>query len=129
MNRADYPRAWRKISRIIRRVAGNCCEQCGIVNGVPLPSGRSGRVVLTVAHIGAPRATGEGWIPGNKHDKHDVRRENLRALCQRCHLALDLEDHIAHARSTRAKRKREQAERAGQLELFTDLGGTQHAKS
>ena len=126
MNLADYPRAWRKISRTIRRIAGNQCEQCGIANGTPLPSGRAGRVVLTVAHIGAPFANG---APGNKHDKHDVRRENLLALCQRCHLTLDLEDHIAHAKATRTNRKREQAQRAGQLELFTELGGTQHAKS
>ncbi len=125
MNLADYPHAWRKVSRTIRRVAGNHCEQCQISNGAPLPSGRPGRVVLTVAHIGAPRATGHGWSAGNKHDKHDVRRENLRALCQRCHLALDLEDHIAHAQATRARQRREKAQCAGQLDLFRE--GVQHA--
>lgn len=119
MDLADYPRSWkRKVSPLIRRIAGDRCEQCGIANGLPLPSGRAGRVVLTVAHIGAPLATGAGWKPGNKHDKHDIRRENLLALCQRCHLALDLEDHIAHARATRQRKKREQARDAGQLELF-----------
>lgn len=118
MDLARYPPGWRKISRVIRRVAGNRCERCGVANGVPLPSGRAGRVVLTVAHLGVPLATGTGWRPGDKHDKHDVRRENLQALCQACHLREDLDDHIAHARATRQRKKREQALQAGQLELF-----------
>lgn len=110
-----YPPAWRrKISPLIRRVAGNKCEWCGIANGAPLASGRLGRVVLTVAHLGTPYANGQ---PGDKHDKHDVRRENLAALCQRCHLRFDLEDHLQHARVTRQRKKREQAQGAGQLTL------------
>lgn len=119
MDISRYPPGWRKISRTIRRIAGDHCEQCGISNGLPLPSGRPGKVVLTVAHIGAPLATGAGWRSGDKHDKHDVRRENLLALCQRCHLAIDLEDHIAHARATRQRKKREQARLSGQIELFS----------
>lgn len=115
MDKSRYPPGWSKISKTIRRVAGNRCEQCGIANGLPLPSGRSGKVVLTVAHLGTPYANGQ---PSSKHDKHDVRRENLLALCQRCHLALDLEDHIEHAKATRKRKKRELARASGQLELF-----------
>src|SRR5215469_9306307 len=107
MNKADYPHNWPKVSRTIRRIAGNRCEWCGIANGAPLPSGRAGRVVLTVAHLGAPIATGDGWKPGDKHDKHDIRRENLAALCQACHLGYDLEDHVQHARETRQRKKYE----------------------
>lgn len=113
-----YPSGWKKMSLTIRRIAGNKCEQCGIPNGVPLPSGRKGRVILTVAHIGAPLATGDGWKPGDQHDKHDVRRENLRAWCQACHLRYDLEDHIQHAKETRQRKKREAAEKSGQLRMF-----------
>lgn len=59
-------------------------------------------IVLTVAHLGAPLADG---TPGNPHDKFDCRGENLAALCQRCHLMYDLDDHIInHARTRRAKR-------------------------
>lgn len=29
----------------------------------------------------------------------------IGALCQSCHLAYDLQDHIAHARETRMKRR------------------------
>lgn len=124
---SSYPRAWkRKISPIIRRIAGNHCEWCGIANGAPLPSGRKSKVVLTVAHLGAPLATGDandiwhGWRPGNKHDKHDIRRENLAALCQACHLNFDRPDHIQHAKETRQRKKREAARAAGQLELFPE---------
>lgn len=109
-----YPSGWKKISLTIRRVAGNRCEQCGIPNGSPLPSGRNGKVVLTVAHIGAPFAN----KPGDPHDKHDVRRENLKAWCQACHLRYDLEDHIKHAKETRQRKKREQIAMSGQMELF-----------
>ena len=112
---ARYPSNWKKVSLTIRRIAGNRCEHCGIANGVPLPSGRAGKVVLTVAHLGTPFPDGR---PGDKHDKRDVRRENLAALCQKCHLSYDLEDHILHARQTRQRKKYEAAREAGQLELF-----------
>ena len=113
IDKTHYPSSWPKVSRTIRRIAGWKCEQCHIHNGAILPS--DGKVVLTVAHLGTPFAHGR---PGNKHDKHDVRRENLAALCQRCHLSLDLEDHIQHARKTRSRKKREAALDAGQLSLF-----------
>lgn len=124
MDPTRYPTAWPKISLTIRRIAGQRCEFCGVPNGSPLPSGRAGRVVLTVAHLGAPYATGDandaghGWRPGDAHDKHDVRRESLAALCQACHLRLDLDDHIAHAKETRQRKRREAALNAGQLSMF-----------
>src|SRR5579859_3249226 len=118
MKRSDYPDNWEKVSRAIRRIAKWRCEWCGVANGVPLPSGRAGLVVLTVAHLGAPLATGtSGYRPGDKHDKHDVRRENLAALCQRCHLRFDLDDHIAHAKATRQRKEREAIRASGQLTL------------
>ncbi len=112
MDKSRYPTNWAKVSRTIRRIAGWRCEWCHVANGVPLPSGRKGKVVLTVAHLGTPYADGR---PGNKHDKHDVRRENLAALCQACHLRYDLADHLAHARLTRIRKKREQILATGQL--------------
>ena len=57
---------------------------------------------LTVAHLGTPHADGR---PGDKHDKHDCRPENLAALCQRCHLAFDLADHVRHGRATRQRHR------------------------
>ena len=114
-----YPSNWRKVSLTIRRIAGWRCEWCHIPNGAPLPSGRAGKVVLTVAHLGTPYADGRS---GDKHDKHDIRRENLAALCQACHLRYDLDEHIAHAKETRHRKKRELAHTAGQLPLFGEQG-------
>ncbi|MBV9690538.1 MAG: hypothetical protein JO202_12625 [Ktedonobacteraceae bacterium] len=117
MDMSRYPSNWRKVSLTIRRVAGWRCEWCKIENGAPLPSGRAGKVVLTVAHLGTPYADGR---PGNKHDKHDIRRENLAALCQACHLRYDLDELIQHARETRGRKKIESALASGQLLLFAD---------
>lgn len=118
MDRKRYPSNWRKVSLTIRRIAGWQCEWCHVPNGAPLPSGRTGKVVLTVAHLGIPYINGQ---PGNKHDKHDIRRENLVALCQRCHLLYDLSDHIEHAKETRTRKKKQRLVATGQLELFTEF--------
>lgn len=115
MRRELYPHNWRKVSLTIRRIVGNCCEWCGVPNGAPLRSGRPGRVVLTTAHLGTPYPDGR---PGDKHDKHDIRRENLACLCQSCHLNYDRVDHILHRRENRLLRLRLALRQAGQLKLF-----------
>lgn len=115
VDKQRYPSNWRKVSLTIRRIAGWRCEWCQIANGAPLPSGRAGKVILTVAHLGTAYANGQ---PGNKRDKHDVRRENLAALCQACHLRYDIDEHVVHARETRSRKKQEQAHAAGQMSLF-----------
>lgn len=112
VDKKRYGSNWKKISLTIRRIAGNRCEFCGVSNGSALRSGRKGKVILTVAHLGVAYANGK---PGNIHDKHDVRRENLKALCQACHLRYDIEEHIENARKTRNKKKLTAALSAGQL--------------
>jgi hypothetical protein len=114
MDYSRYPPDWREISLRVRIEANWRCEWCGAVNGRDHPETGS-RVVLTVAHLGAEREDGS---PGDKHDKMDVRRVNLAALCQRCHLNFDRDEHLANARETR-RRKREAA---GQL-VLGDIGG------
>lgn len=104
MNRADYPRDWPAISMRIRARSGQKCEWCGAPNREPHPDTGS-IVVLTVAHLGVAKLDG---TPGDKHDKRDCRDENLAALCQRCHLNYDRDDHVRHAAETR-RRKREDA--------------------
>jgi hypothetical protein len=99
--RTVYPPDWKLISLRIRfeRAQGKC-EWCGAVYQQPHPVTGS-IVVLTVAHLGAPRDDGS---PGDKHDKSDCRDVNLAALCQRCHLNFDREDHLARQRLNRLKR-------------------------
>lgn len=125
-----YPPDWADIRARIQARAGDRCEWCGVQNGavgyrrtvdgsfVPweedgeLPEeGRPVRIVCTTAHLGTPHADG---TPGDKHDKHDVRDENLAFLCQRCHLIYDRDEHLANAAQTRRQKKIE----AGQLELI-----------
>lgn len=109
MDLSRYPANWRDISLRIREREGWRCKWCYAINGEPHPQTGS-IVVLTVAHLGAPLPDG---TPGNKHDKMDVREENLAALCQRCHLNYDRDEHMLNAARTRDRKRRA----AGQLAL------------
>ena len=106
---ARYPKDWRVISqRIKARSDGRCeCEgECGLHRTHPGPrrclevhgtaaTWARGRIVLTVAHL--------------NHQPEDCRDENLKAMCQRCHLRYDITHHQINAARTRrlAKRNRE----------------------
>lgn len=95
MQRHRYPVNWEEISlRIRKERARDRCEWCGAHNAQPHPRTGS-KVILTTAHLGVPKPVGS---PGNKHDKMDVREENLAALCQSCHLAYDRNDQITNRR-------------------------------
>ena len=95
-NRALYPADWPEISLKKRTKAGWKCEgspkypDCRAAAGRPHPVTGS-LVVLTVAHL--------------DHDPGNVDDDNLRAWCQRCHLAYDAQHHAANAAATRAARK------------------------
>jgi 5-methylcytosine-specific restriction endonuclease McrA len=85
-----YPRDWAAISREIRELSNNTCEFCGAKNRALHPITGS-RVILTVAHL--------------DHDTTNNARENLRALCQRCHLRYDKDHHKKNAAKTRRMKK------------------------
>jgi hypothetical protein len=76
---------------------------------------REVKVILTVHHMGIDKPDG---TPGDRHDKLDVREDNLVALCQRCHLFADLDIHVEKARETRQLKKRALIEASGQLKLW-----------
>ncbi|MBI5950207.1 MAG: hypothetical protein HY865_01005 [Chloroflexi bacterium] len=113
-----YPENWREISLCIRERSGGVCEctgECGTHKGrctahnyEPHPITGT-KVIFTVAHL--------GHGTGDKHDKMDVRDENLKAMCQRCHLLFDLDEHIANAKRTRIRLKLQALIDAGQLKL------------
>lgn len=94
-NRKRYPKDWKAISAAIRERAGNRCEgspdfpECRAENGQAHPVTGS-RVVLTVAHL--------------DHTPENCEPENLRAMCQRCHLNYDKEHHAETAYTTRKLR-------------------------
>lgn len=116
-NRARYPADWSAISLRIRKDrAGDRCEcmgECGHDHAGRCPETNGGAhsvtgstVVLTVAHLDD--------TPEHCADN------NLRAMCQRCHLAYDRPLHVHNLRETHSRRR---LDRAANHELFGgDLG-------
>lgn len=68
------------------------------------------RVVLTVAHL--------------DHHPENNRSDNLKALCQRCHLAYDTEQH----QKTKKRNRRQARERQGQRDFTTENTEENHAE-
>ncbi len=109
---SKYPDNWKQIRAAILDRANNCCEFCGVENyafGIrdkhgtfeqidegsaddrSLDGEKVIKIVLTVAHM--------------NHDITDSRSENLRALCQRCHLTYDAKHHSKNASHTREMKR------------------------
>lgn len=108
-NRGRYPAApeWAAIRQAILERARWRCEgspglypDCRAVNAYPHPVTGS-RVVLTIAHL------------DQQPENNDP--ENLRALCQRCHLGFDAKWRREHGvkKRTRRGRGRKRNKRAG----------------
>lgn len=125
-NRGRYPADWSDIRSIVLMRAGHKCEKCKAPNREPIARGggkdagtymdseayvyddetgerlgqwkmseynvdRMVTIVLTIAHL--------------DHTPENCDPANLRAWCQKCHLAYDAEHHAATARATRHARK------------------------
>lgn len=111
-----YPPEWESISLRIRARSGGRCEctgECGTHEGHAKKTRRcnarnykphpltGSKVIFTVAHLGVENIDG---TPGDKHNKLDCRDENLKAMCQRCHLLFDLDEHIENRKETMRQR-------------------------
>lgn len=122
-NKHLYPKNWPAIrSKVLARAAS--CEFCGVKNysqgirdskGVFWPlkglletleetgeiiDGKVIKIVITIAHL--------------DHDPTNNNLDNLRALCQRCHLKYDAEHHAKTRKENRDKNS---------SQLFLSLGG------
>ncbi len=120
-----YPPDWAEIRARIQRRSQNQCEFCGVKNwalggrdrdGVFHPAHPTGENALQLTW---PKAGGRGWcgkggplhflriiriVCTTAHLDHIVENcsdENLRFLCQRCHLAHDAKHHAETAYQTR----------------------------
>jgi len=116
---SEYPPNWKtEIVPRIKARAGNCCEECGVFNHSLIKRGKGSQYRLICdneremikakvnhagyTHAGAIKALGFTkvvlTIAHLKHDKlnWDVKAEDLKALCQRCHLRLDIKHHTAN---------------------------------
>lgn len=95
----EYHPKWTLIVRLIRKRSGNRCEGspkfpgCRASNGEPHPETGS-KVVLTTAHLDG--------------DKDNNRFDNLRHLCQRCHLHHDLGHHVMNRKYGRHHDRKQQ---------------------
>jgi 5-methylcytosine-specific restriction endonuclease McrA len=138
IRKQDYPTDWKDISLQVRAEAGNRCEWCGAHNKsvirrysknekVKAPKKYPGldwiqytsiletdgrvmrpedmswarlrfhgltKIILTVAHL--------------DRDSTNNARENLAALCQRCHLRHDIHQHLASRKYGRHHTKHQQ---------------------
>ncbi|MDR1265956.1 MAG: hypothetical protein LBK42_10465 [Propionibacteriaceae bacterium] len=108
-----YPRDWKAIAAAIKvDRAGLRCEcsgECGRGHQSRCPNRHANPaidtgslVVLTVAHL--------------NHTPEDCRPENLRAMCQGCHLHYDRDHHAETRRATVAAARRA----AGQQTLWDE---------
>lgn len=94
--RSRYPTDWKAISLRIRERANWRCEgspaypDCRAENARPHPVTAS-KVVLTVAHL--------------DHQPENCADDNLKAMCQRCHLTYDAAHHAANAAAKRRSQK------------------------
>ena len=113
--KATYPAHWKKFSKWVREVrAGMRCEcvgECGLHATHPGPRRcterhmepaqyAKGKVVLTTAHL-------------CKCDPPCAIPEHVKAMCNRCHLRIDVGFHI----ESRHRNRRVLAEQAGQMNL------------
>ncbi len=113
IKKSDYHPEWPRISLEVREAAGWQCEWCGVKNALVIQRYDGNdwtevdrirsdenseweetkgmtwarlkfhgltRIVLTVAHL--------------DRNRHNNEKENLAALCQRCHLRHDIHQHI-----------------------------------
>jgi hypothetical protein len=88
-------RHWKNLSRFVRfERARGYCEECGVGHGTITEDGTT-VVLLTCAHVNG--------------ESTDLRLENLRALCPRCHKLLDLQREEKGAGAGAPSRRRRRA--------------------
>jgi hypothetical protein len=117
INYKNYPANWKAFSLYIRfdRAQGRCectgecgeshAGRCTAMHGqlfYPRLSGRRrvnlelAMIVLTVAHL---------WQHSCKCTIKCAIDSHVKAMCQACHLAYDVEERAGHARATRQTKK------------------------
>jgi hypothetical protein len=120
LNYKLYPSNWKsEIRPAILERAKHCCEQCGVANYATGSRDLAGNWHTTKQICNMNSDVGYGYFGtyGVKdikivltiaHLDHDITNNdpaNLKALCQKCHLALDSKQHRENARKTIQKKK------------------------
>lgn len=122
-NKARYPKDWKRIADAIRTRAGQRCEGSPAYPDCRAPNRTIG-YWLDGVFVPMPRALREaGYTKGDKvacndgtflklieivltvahfdHTPENCGDDNLRAMCQRCHLTYDADHHQQTAYATR----------------------------
>ena len=109
-NRDRYPAEWKEISDRVREEAGQRCEWCAAENGALIARGKGADTGTYMMHDGRTFSTETGDFLGLSwlleydvdrftkivltvahldHQPENCTRDNLVALCQRCHNRYD----------------------------------------
>ena len=122
-NKDRYPKDWKQIRARILERAGNCCEWCRVPNKARITRGTGGDAETYMdadanvycantgehfgqTHISNYECNGR-WInivlttAHLDHTPENCADDNLRAWCQRHHLAYDADHHKRTAYATR----------------------------
>lgn len=121
-NKARYPANWKEICAAILERANHCCEQCRVKNHdrIARGDGRFADTYMTNDAYVYCANTGESMgqvrmsdyevknmvdivltIAHLDHIPENCEPDNLKALCQRCHLRYDAKHHAETAKATR----------------------------
>lgn len=110
-----YPPSWKtEIRPAILERAKHCCEQCGLKNHAVGYRNSEGMFIECHAWLyNESKVTPDGHkvikiVLTIAHLDHDITNNdpaNLRALCQKCHLSLDKDQHRQSSRKTINKKK------------------------
>lgn len=108
-NKKLYPKNWKQIRKDILQRANNKCEFCGVDNYSEGYRDKDGNFIKSIGmQQEADALDGEKIIQivlsiaFLDHNPQNNDYNNLRALCQRCHLRHDIEQH----RQSRIKNKK-----------------------
>ncbi len=125
-NRSRYPADWPVVRARILARAGDRCEWCKALNGARIARGAGPDAGFYMTHDAIVFCAESGFCFGQRrmsdfqvsrmttvvltishldHTPENCADDNLRALCQRCHLTYDAKLHAQHARETRRARK------------------------
>lgn len=113
-DRTKYPHDWEEISlRIKERAAWRCeCSgECGANHYGRCERHHGDNFYLNGAQRKRPVTLTTAHYPDS--DPMNCSDDNLLALCERCHLKLDLDHHLKKASATRARKAG-----AGTMPLF-----------
>ena len=118
VNKSLYAADWRQIRERIRERGGNRCEQCGIPNRAIGYREKDGEFVLLASDkyscdLSVDAAVEDGYkvfevvctVAHLDHNPTNNDPANLAFLCQKHHLALDIEQHRRNSAATRARRR------------------------